>query len=134
MPLVFIVRGVSGSGKSTVAEILSQLPKTVVVSADNYFLDINGVYNFDASNLGQAHQYCFEMFKMELLSGNDVVVDNTNTTQAEMGKYLEYAEERGHGVISLVVENRHGNDSVHNVPLEVRKKQEARLLKSIKLI
>lgn len=134
MPKVIILRGVSGSGKSSLATLLVQLGNTCIVSADKYFITRDRGYVFDASKLKEAHEYCFDMFRMELLSGNDVIVDNTNTTEKEITKYLDFATERGYQVISLVVENRHGNDSVHNVPQEKRKQQAQRLHNSIKLI
>jgi len=133
MPTVTILRGVSGSGKSTIANMLTQLG-AVVVSADKYFIQPFGGYVFDPAKLKQAHEYCYDMLRMELLSGNDVIVDNTNTTEKEIAKYLEFAQERGYKVTCLVVENRHGSDSIHDVPEEVRKKQAMRLAQSIKLI
>lgn len=133
MARVIMLRGVSGAGKSTVAKMFAH-PDCEIVSADKFFLDRAGRYQFDASQLGNAHKYCFEMFKHYLLMGKDVVVDNTNTTEKEMAKYLEYAAEREHEVVSLVVENRHGNDSVHNVPQDKREQQAKRLSQSIKLI
>lgn len=39
----------------------------------------------------------------------------------------------GYRVVSLVVENRHGNRDVHNVPDEVKGKQEQRIKNSLKL-
>jgi hypothetical protein len=48
------------SGKSTLVNILKRLySKSVIVcSADNYFLDNQGVYNFNRDRLGQAHTVC----------------------------------------------------------------------------
>lgn len=48
-----------------------------------------------------------------------------------MKPYLDMAEIYGYRVVSLVVENRHGNSSVHGVPEETMKKMEDRF--SIKL-
>jgi hypothetical protein len=47
-------------GKSTLVNILKRLySKSVIVcSADNYFLDSQGVYNFSRDKLGQAHHVC----------------------------------------------------------------------------
>ena len=63
-----------------------------------------------------------------------VVVSNTFTTEREMKPYLNLAEKYGYTVFTVIVENRHGNKDVHNVPEETRQKQAERLYKSIKLI
>jgi RNase adaptor protein for sRNA GlmZ degradation len=134
MGVVVILRGVSGSGKSTVAKLYEELG-FYIASADKYFWTIDHRYVFDATKLQEAHDYCFAMFKMHLLEEHgNVVVDNTNTTEREIKRYVDYANERGHRLISLVVEKRHDNYSIHDVPDAVVKKQAARLAQSIKLI
>jgi len=47
-----------------------------------------------------------------------IVVSNTFTQTWEMDYYFELAKEHGYRVYSLVVENRHGGENVHNVPKE----------------
>ena len=64
---------------------------------------------------------------------NKIIVSNTSTTEKELKPYLTLAEEFGYQVISLVVENRHGNDSIHEVPQYIRDQQEKRLRGSLKL-
>lgn len=60
-------------------------------------------------------------------SGADYIfVSNTFTTEKEMKPYLKMAEESGYHVVSLIVENRHGNKSVHNVPEETMTKMRDR--------
>lgn len=133
MAKVIILRGVSGCGKSTLAKTLEDAGY-FIASADNFFIVEDEGYKFDASKLKQAHKYCFDNYVATLEWGIDVVVDNTNTTEKEMEKYIEYANLHGHKVTCLVVENRHGNDSIHNVPSDKRKQQAQRLQNSIKLI
>ncbi len=41
-----------------------------------------------------------------------------------MEPYLKLAEKYDYKVVSLIVENRHGNKSVHNVPDETMEKNE----------
>lgn len=62
-----------------------------------------------------------------------IIVSNTTTTEKELKPYIDLAEEYGYKVVSLIVENRHGNDSIHNVPQEIRDSQENRLRNSLKL-
>ena len=62
-----------------------------------------------------------------------IVVSNTLTSEYEMEPYLEFAKKYGYQIVSLVVENRHGNSSIHDVPKETLDKMETRLKNSIKL-
>ena len=62
-----------------------------------------------------------------------IIVSNTSTTQKELAPYQDLAEEYEYQVVSLVVENRHGNNSIHNVPQNIRDAQEKRLRDSLKL-
>lgn len=132
MEEVIILRGVSGCGKSTLSDKFSSLGY-YIVSADTFFITKDYKYEFDASKLQEAHTQCFDEFRHLLELGVNIVVDNTNTSVREIQKYIDYAEQRGYRVTSLVVENRHGNNSVHNVPEEKRKQQAERLKNSIKL-
>lgn len=141
MKTLVMLRGVSGSGKSTVAEYIQRLPDVdegrIIQnrSADDYFVSkITNEYNFDASKLHLAHQDCINNVKKDMILGYDIIVSNTSTTEKELKPYLELAAEYDYKVISLVVENRHGNQNVHGVPDETLKKQESRLRNSIKLL
>ena len=136
--VVIILRGVSGSGKSSFADFLGNFLwdslRVCICSADDYHLDKNGVYRFDVSKMGEAHAWCREKFERCLAEKFDaVIVSNTNTSEKEIQPYLDLAAKYNYKVISLVVENRHGNKNIHNVPEETLQKQEQRLKNSIKL-
>jgi hypothetical protein len=60
-----------------------------------------------------------------------IVVSNTFTQEWEMQSYFDMANEYGYKVFSIIVENRHGSQSVHNVPEETLIKMKNRF--SIKL-
>ena len=55
-----------------------------------------------------------------------IVVANTSTTESEIQPYMDLAKIHGYKIISLVVENRHGNTNVHNVPDETLMKMKER--------
>lgn len=131
---LYILRGVSGSGKTTLAKTLEQLPNTISIAADDfwYFLG-DGQYKFDIKRLGEAHEWCRSGVNVLLKSGVNVVLHNTNTSEKEIKPYLDMAKQYDYNVVSLVVENRHGNSNVHNVPKEVVVNQEKRLRGSLKL-
>lgn len=120
MKELFLIRGLPGSGKSTLARTISN----IVVEADQYFIDVNGNYNFDASKLKNAHNYCKSQTQAWMeTDGKQVNVDriavsNTFTQEWEMEPYFRLAEQYGYRVYSLIVENRHGGVNEHGVPDE----------------
>ena len=65
MKKLILVRGCSGSGKTTFAGLLSEY----VISADDYFTK-NGEYKFDATKLHFAHQYSINATETGLLLGS----------------------------------------------------------------
>lgn len=136
---LILIRGVSGSGKTSFAEfliyhLLGDCTDSTMVCADSFFYDEEGNYNFDSSRLWEAHEWCRESVKNEMIEDEgDIIVHNTFTTQREIDPYIDLAAEHDYNVISLIVENRHGNKDVHNVPEDILDRQERRLRNSIKL-
>ena len=86
---VIILRGCSGAGKSTVAHLFSG--KSVICTADDFFYDEKGVYNFDASKLSDAHTDCRLKFVTAIHddSIDTIIVANTNTQEKEFDFYLD---------------------------------------------
>ncbi len=92
---------------------------------------VNGEYKFDKTKLGEAHKRCQWSVENVCKLGMDVAVSNTFTTEKELKPYLDIAEKYGYTVTSLIIENRHGNKSVHDVPEETMKRMKNRF--SVKL-
>lgn len=134
---LYILRGVSGCGKTTLAKTLeADLPNAEALSADDYwYLDDPDVYAFDINKLGLAHKWCQDYCKyvMDIGIRENIIVHNTNTSEKEIIPYLKLADKFGYKVVSLVVENRHGNTNVHDVPEVALQRQERKLRNSIKL-
>lgn len=132
---VWILRGTSGSGKNFVTDKLSRRIGWVSVSADDYFTDKEGNYNFDVTGLGNAHLQCKTRFLEALAESTvtDIIVNNTNTQEKEFNFYKEKAEQIGADVIFLVVEKRHEGENSHNVPIEAIDRHESRIRESLKL-
>lgn len=129
---LIILRGVSGAGKSTVAETIAGKAWPVFEADKYHYLD--GVYDWKPENMAVAHKWCQEQVREAMVCRiAKIIVSNTSTTERELKPYIALADEHGYQVISLVVENRHGNDSIHNVPQETRDAQELRLRNSLKL-
>jgi predicted kinase len=135
MKNVILMRGVSGSGKSSLTNTLCNKIGNVSVSADDYFVDDLGNYNFDATKIHLAHADCQRKF-LDFLkepSTELIIVDNTNLDILAINTYQSLAEKHGAIFTSIIVENRHGNESIHNVPSYVLDRQESKILKCIKL-
>lgn len=114
---LILLRGLPGAGKSTFARFLfCSIVNLQHIEADQYFTDRNGNYNYDSFKIKEAHKFCQERTKLYLSDGSNVVVSNTSTKESEIRVYQEIAEAYGAEFISLIVENRHGNSSVHSVP------------------
>jgi len=114
MKQLMLIRGLPGSGKSTVAKLFD---KALHFEADMYFLDSDGNYQFDASKIKNAHNWCRDSVMDAMREGHPiVVVSNTFTQEWEMNVYYLLAEELGYRVISMIVENRHDGKNIHGCP------------------
>jgi len=91
---LIIMRGISGSGKSTKAKELGA--DGVVLGSDDFWGED---YNFDRSKIGEAHEWNQNRVREALSNGiSPVVVDNTNTQFWEMKPYVEMALEHGYEI------------------------------------
>lgn len=128
---IYLIRGVVGAGKSTLAKTLSAALGCDYFEADMFFM-VDGEYRFNVALLSHAHHWCWSKVEQQMSQGvENIIVSNTFTTEKELKPYLALAEEFGYNVTSMVVENRHGNESVHDVPAETMQKMRDRF--SIKL-
>jgi predicted kinase len=115
MKVLYIVRGLPGSGKSTFAQTLT--PNHW--EADMYFLNENGEYKFNMDEIKIAHQWCRDAVEDAMKRNSDkIAVSNTFTMDWEMKPYHNLAEQYGYTVFHLIVENRHGGVNTHGVPTE----------------
>jgi len=122
MKNLILLRGLPGSGKST----LSQLFSAFTLESDMYFMQ-DGKYNFDATKLKEAHQWCQDQCESYMQREKPkIVISNTFTQEWEMKSYIDLANQYGYTIFTIVVENRHGNSSVHNVPEETINKMKKR--------
>lgn len=130
--IVYILRGVPGCGKSSLAEEL-KTSSGIICCADDYFMK-SGKYEWDATKIGIAHLKCKTKYDDALNSGVPViVVANTNTTTRDVNFYRNMARIAGYTVFVLTVENWHDGKDEHAVPDEVKLKMSDQLKNTQKL-
>jgi predicted kinase len=114
---LYLLRGLPGSGKSTLAKSLVGDKDYCHKEADMYFIDREGNYKFNSSQIKDAHKWCQEEIEFVMKYEHPrVVVSNTFTQEWEILPYYELAAKYGYKVYSLIVENRHGGVNEHGVP------------------
>ena len=134
---LIILRGVSGSGKSTFAKKMVKEQNAVSCSTDEFFVDKNGYYEFNQRLLSEAHSWnrgrIYQAMKMNT---DTIILDNTNTQKWEYGAYIEMAERFGYEVEEITIggtsENeikQYANRNKHGVSLDIIRKQAKRFEK-----
>jgi len=133
---IVIMSGVPGSGKSTYIKSLEG--RLVVCSADHYFMDEKGNYNFDFTKLRLAHGECLRKFMAYRVNRcltsprppfgacwcwDYLVVDNTNTTALEIAPYYAvasaYEEEVDIELVTVLCDPVKAHTrNTHGVPLQ----------------
>ncbi len=121
MKELILLRGLPGSGKSTLAKRICNQH----VEADMYFME-DGEYKYDADKISLAHEWCQWKTENWMKMGYHVCVSNTFVKEWEMEAYYKLAEQYGYRVHSIIVENRHDNKSVNNVPEDTVNKMRRR--------
>lgn len=125
---LFLIRGVQGAGKSSVAKRLS----SNICEIDQFWyhrkkadgtVERNvegGEYIFDPSLVHLASQFCLDRCEMFMRNRRErVVVANTFSTTKELKPYYELAEKYDYMTFSIIVENRHGGTNVHDVSEDI---------------
>lgn len=118
-PITIIMRGMSGSGKSTVAIIIMKYLKKLGIDVEIHCTDdcfmVGDIYDFVESKLGKYHMKTLEKYKNS--SAQIKIVANTNLNKSDYKKY-------SHGMIIELVLNIPesvkiaSKRNVHNVPIK----------------
>jgi NEDD4-binding protein 2 len=111
MKKLYIMIGVSGSGKSTKSRELARYhldkgENVYILSADDYWLMLGrGYYNYQASRIGEAHLWNLRRFENAIRDNSDkvIIIDNTNLERRSMKNYAIPAYENGYEVEALAI-------------------------------
>lgn len=113
MKVLHLIRGLPGSGKTTLAHALAS--KANCMAADDFFTSPTGDYNFDPTKLGEAHKDCQMRCESAMAgSAETICAHNTFSQKWEMEPYMLLANKYGYSVSVLECQSAFGN--VHNVP------------------
>jgi len=124
MKQIILVRGLPGSGKSTLAKTLAT--SGYHFEADMFFMK-DDAYKFEPELIENAHDWCRNQVQQSMaINLNLIVVSNTFTMEWEMMPYIALAKEYGYIVHTIIVENRHGNENIHDCPKPTIDKMRAR--------
>lgn len=129
-----VLMAVSGAGKDYFIE--HNMPQANwMASADNFFMQ-GDRYVFDASKLGEAHGACFREVIDALQRGSElIVVNNTNTSVAEIAPYMAAAQAYGAeaNIICLRIDPKiAAARNTHGTPLATIEKMAERLERTLK--
>lgn len=121
---LYLIRGISGSGKSTYAKhLMKQNPTLSHYEADMFFYK-DGEYNFNPTLIKDAHAWCKNKTEEDLKHGKSVIVSNTFTQKWELEPYIQLAQKYG---AKLIIKKASGNyQNIHNVPQEVLNNMKSR--------
>jgi predicted kinase len=114
---IILLRGLPGSGKTTLAKVLSENNTYPIYSIDDYFTNAkSGKYNFDFSKNHLAYKQCEENTRLAMQSHvSKIFVDNTFTLEWEMEPYFKLAKEFNYQIHVITVENRSKTKNVHQI-------------------
>jgi len=123
LPALILLRGLPGSGKSSLASLLSENGKWPVLSIDEYFTDDAGNYTFKYDENHLAYKKCLERTAGHIASGTSkIFVDNTFTLDWEMEPYIDIAKSSGYFLFVVTVECFHPGKNIHGIQQEQLKK------------
>jgi predicted kinase len=119
--MLAIIRGLPGSGKSTIAKRLyGHNHQTVILETDMYwYRNADRKYEFEFEHLNRAHRWCLQTAEAFLAQDRNVVIANTNLTFSEVKHYVDFAKRLGAHIFVHTLSKDINHGSIHGVPPEV---------------
>lgn len=116
--LLILIRGLPGSGKTTLAKKLAAQHDMIHFETDQFFEDnsYDGTYVHDRAKWSTYNKACFMATDAAMSDGKNVVVSNCFCSKASMTNYLTAAEKHNYQVLVLVADGKY--KSVRGLPDE----------------
>ena len=127
MKTLYIIRGLPGSGKSTLGEQLADGymdyhpkfggMKSYSFAADDWFTDHDGNYNFNAGEIIDAHEDCQARVRGAMMSDvENICVCNTFSQAWEAAPYFKLCADFRYTPVVIECQSQFRN--IHDVPQE----------------
>lgn len=123
MKKLVIIRGLPGSGKTTLAKSMCKEGPWCHFEADMFF-EKDGTYQYNRSLIGNAHFWCKNQAMKALQDGKNVIISNTFTTRREITDYLDFLKGEFDEIKIFTATGNYKN--VHGVPDETIEKMKSR--------
>ncbi|XP_068216199.1 NEDD4-binding protein 2-like [Palaemon carinicauda] len=138
--IVVLMRGLPGSGKSSLAREIKGY-SGVVLSTDDYFVDKKGRYIYEPSKISEAHSWNKNRARKMLREmKSPIIIDNTNLQAWEMKPYVQLALHNGYEIDILEPETpwkyavkELAKKNSHGVPKEKIKEMLERYEKNVQI-
>lgn len=115
MKIVHLVRGVPGSGKTTLGKEIIKGTNGELHSADDFFTDANGEYHYDRFKLPEAHKQCQDRCMSAMQRGvSPLVIANVFYKRYFLEPYYRLADIYGYTVVEICVKSEFKN--IHGCP------------------
>lgn len=113
MNILYIVRGIPGSGKST---LIKKITKNIV-ELDDYYNEKYGYYKFSYDEVPQSHKYALNKIeKMMIDKLDEIAVIDSFIKNKDFDQYKKLAIKYNYTPIEIIVHSDFKD--IHNVPIK----------------
>jgi predicted kinase len=121
---LILIRGISGSGKTTHAKkLMNDDPSLSHYEADMFYIH-NNEYKFVPSKIADAHAWCKNKTEQDLKNNKSVIVSNTFTQKWEIDPYIQLGRKYN---VNIIIKKATGDyKNVHGVQEEIIERMRSR--------
>jgi len=112
MSELYIIRGLPGAGKSRFVSSLN----AVNIDDDTFYTRTDGTYRFHHTLLLNCRTWMIYACNDYMSDGVDISLTSVFETDEHTAPFIKLANKYKYNITQLIIENIHGNKSIHNVP------------------